>query len=401
MGRRGSGIEIRPASIRVSFIWEGKTRWERLVTNGKAMAPTLPNIRYAERLAASIKAKIALGTFSLAEFFPASADASSGEQLTLGRQMTAWLDARRLEVSTAAGYSSATKFWARAVVDGVPLGDRPLRAIKHSELLRGLATKPLLSGKTVNNYVSVLREAIELAVTDGILTSNPAATIPRAAWQREPPDPFDLAEAELIIADLLAHYPEPIGNHVQWRFFTGVRTSEAAGLQWPSVDLASEYFQVREAIVRGVAKSNTKTSVARNVLLNSTALAALQRQAKHTRIAGAHVWLDPRYGTPWLEERAFRRSYWAPCLKRLGVRYRPPNNMRHTYATMMLMAGRTPGWCAKQLGHSVEMFLRTYSKWISGAQDVREMDGLEAWLAGSRTADSSQILPTIQTKSAK
>jgi hypothetical protein len=37
-----------------------------------------------------------------------------------------------------------------------------------------LATKPGLSGKTVNNYVSVVREALALAVKDGALPSNPA-----------------------------------------------------------------------------------------------------------------------------------------------------------------------------------------------------------------------------------
>ena len=95
----------------------------------------------------------------------------------------------------------------------------------------------------------------------------------------------------------------------EWRFFTGVRTSEAAGLRWAQVDLASGYVQIREAMVRGAEKAKIKTSVARDVILNSRAAAAMQRQRKHSQIAGQHVWLDPRYGTPWREERAFRRSY--------------------------------------------------------------------------------------------
>lgn len=169
-----------------------------------------------------------------------------------------------------------------------------------------------------------------------------------------------------------------------------MRTSEAAGIRWPNIDLFNSSMLVAEAIVRGAKKDTTKTNVARTVALNSRALGALKRQAKHTRMAGEHVWLDPRYGTPWEEERAFRRSYWTPALKRLGIRYRAPNNMRHTYATMMLMAGRTPAWCAMQLGHSVEMFLRTYSKWLQGAQDARELQGLEAWIS---SGSSSPILP--------
>lgn len=75
----------------------------------------------------------------------------------------------------------------------------------------------------------------------------------------------------------------------------------------------------------------------------------------------------------------------------MGIRYRRPYNMRHTYATAMLMAGMTPAFCAKQLGHSVEVFLNTYSKWMDGAQDDREMARLEAAL------DSSLILPRKTT----
>ncbi|MFY0477114.1 hypothetical protein [Achromobacter marplatensis] len=60
--------------------------------------------------------------------------------------------------------------------------------------------------------------------------------------------------------------------------------------------------------------------------------------------------------------------------------------MRHTYATVILMAGMTPAFCAKQLGHSVEMFLKTYSKWLDGDQNDLEMSRVE-------TAISAQILP--------
>ncbi|MBO3031638.1 hypothetical protein J6350_10550 [Burkholderia pseudomallei] len=55
------------------------------------------------------------------------------------------------------------------------------------------------------------------------------------------------------------------------------------------------------------------------------------------------------------------------------IRYRRPYNMTHCYATAMLMARMTPAFCAKQLGHSVEMFLTTYSKWIDGDQNDLEM----------------------------
>jgi integrase len=376
MGRTGSGIEIRPGSIRFTFLPGRPT----LQVNGKPLKPTPANLAYARRLAAEIRQKVALGTFSMLEYFPANGNA--GAPLTVAAWLDTWLAAQRVEHSTRAGYSSAVKFWKAA------FGHKSLRALMHSDILGALAARPELSGKTVNNYADVLHQAMALAVRDKLLHEDPSAGLPRATWQRDPPDPFTLEETERIIAAL------PDLPLVEFWFFTGMRTSEIAGLHWSSVDLASGYVRVQEALVRGQEKDRTKTGVSRDVLLNSRAMVALQRQRGLSQLAGEHVWIDPRYGTPWTEERAFRRSYWTPTLRRLGIRYRRPYNMRHTYATMMLMAGRTPAWCAGQLGHSVEVFLRTYARWLGGAQDAREVAAFETWLS-----DTSPILPRSSEKS--
>ena len=52
--------------------------------------------------------------------------------------------------------------------------------------------------------------------------------------------------------------------------------------------------------------------------------------------------------------------------------------MRHTYATHMLMCGANPAFAAKQLGHSLEIFLKTYAKWIDGKQNALEMSKIES-----------------------
>lgn len=383
MGRIGSGVEVRAASLRVNFTVDGISHKPTLKdADGRPLKPTPANIKYATRLVVEIRKKLELGVFVMAEYFPA--DGKAGE-ITLARQLDAWFGAQRLEPSTMAGYSSAVKFWKGAQYDRdkplLKLGDKPLRTVTLTDAKTVLALRPKLSGKTVNNYVSVLREALALAVSDKVVDRNIADEIPRAKWQRDPPDPFSRGEAEAIIAYAQAKHPEQVYNLIETWFFTGPRTSEIFGLKWPNTDLASERVRIREALVRGEEKDSTKTGIERDVMLNSRALAAMQRQRKHTQMKGEHVFVDPRYGTPWTEERAFRRSYWTPMLKVLGIRYRRPYNMRHTYATMMLMAGATPAWCAKQLGHSVEVFLRTYSKWIDGDQNNRELAGLEKWLS--------------------
>ncbi len=158
-----------------------------------------------------------------------------------------------------------------------------------------------------------------------------------------------------------------------------------------NVDMASGTALIAEALVRGVHKDRTKTNVARTIKLNSRATDALQRQRAHTQLAGGAVFNDPRFGKPWVDERAFRRSFWTPTLKRLGIRYRRPYNMRHTYATVMLMAGMNPAFCARQLGHSVEMFHRTYAKWLDGEQNDREMERLEASIARTRASKAEPL----------
>lgn len=376
MGRRGNGVEVREKSIRLSFTLDGRQERHTLVMNGEPMAPTPANVKYANRLALEIRDRIRHGTFSMAEYFPAS---GNGGALLLGDWLDTWLAAQNIQSSTKSGYTSAAKFWKNA------LGDRALRALKLSHIKTVVAARPDLTGKTINNYVAVLRQALDLAVADRVLTANPAEDVPRAKHQKPPPDPFTREEAEAIIADMAKHYPEQVYNMTEAWFFSGPRTSEVFGLRWPNVDLRSKQFRVTETVVRGEHKDSTKTDSARDVIMNSRAHAAFTRQAKHTRMLGEYVWHDPRYGTPWVDERAFRRSYWTPSLKRLGIRYRRPYNMRHTYATMMLMAGMTPAFCARQLGHSVDMFLRTYSRWLDGEQNDLEMARLESSLSSPKS----------------
>jgi integrase len=369
VGGKGNGVEVRETSIRLFFILEGKRRRETLMLNGKPMAPTPANVKYATRLAAEIRDRIRHGTFSMLEYFPASGE---GASLTVANQLDTWLSAQRIEHSTRAGYASAVKFWKQAI------GTKALRAVVHSDVLTAVASRPDLSGKTINNYVSVLRKALLLAVADKILPESPAEGLPRADHQKSPPDPFTPDEVSAIVSKLHERHPGQVANLVEFWMWTGLRTSEIFALNWANVNLQEQTILVTEAMVRGKHKATTKTSIARTVKLNSRSVAALQRQRAFTQTAGDPVFLDPRYGTPWIEERAFRRSFWTPTLKILGIRYRRPYNMRHTYATAMLMAQMAPAFCARQLGHSIEMFLRTYAKWIDGSRDDAEMQRLES-----------------------
>ncbi|HEX7439829.1 MAG TPA: integrase, partial [Caldimonas sp.] len=106
------------------------------------------------------------------------------------------------------------------------------------------------------------------------------------------------------------------------------------------------------------------------------------------------IFLDPKDNERWRNDEPPRKTYWNPTLKRLGIRRRNPYETRHTYATMLLMAGATPAWSAKQLGHAVEVFCRKYARWIDGPANAFEINKVERLLIQAR-ADSSLILPQV------
>lgn len=303
------GVEIRESGIRLSFAHRGEHIRHTLLVEGKAIAPTPANIKYAIRLPAEIKLKIRAGNFVMREYFPEGGTVAAGT--TVAHQLAHWLSVKVAENSTLAGYLSAIKFWKPFI------GETQVSALKHSDILRAIKTRPDLSGKTVNNYVSALRSAMDLAVLDKLLTENPVAAVPSAKWQREPPAPFDREEVEQIIDYARANFAPTVANLIAFRFFSGLRTSEMVALRWHSID--------------------------------------------------------------WNKKR-FRNPFWVPMLKALGIRYQPPNHMRHTYATMLLMAGATPAYAAKQMGHSVEMFLNVYSKWLDDGQGDIEQAKLESFI---------------------
>lgn len=381
MGRGGTGVVARAGSIQIDFTYQGIRHRVTFRVGDIIMPPTPANLLLAKRTVVEIRQKIKLGVFVMADYFPEEAQIGSG---TVADMLDGFIRSLRAPASTKAKYSSAAKFWSAEI------GTRPARLIKPSEIRTAIAAHPQKSGKTLNDYLSVLRQAFNAWMDDGVIESNPTAKIDALPHQKEPPDPFDHREMEIIIAEL-AHQDPAHGDHAEFRFFTGMRTGELLGLQWSSVDFRRKQVMVREAFVRGEQKDSVKTGRVRFVDLNSRALAAIKRQKARTFLAGANVFVNPRTGSPYRSETEFSRLVWAPALKRVGVRYRRPYNSRHTYATMMLMAGLTPAYCAAQLGHSIEMFLTIYARWINGDRNAMEQAQLERFLGSASGAISGAI----------
>jgi integrase len=354
------------------------------------LLPTPVNLRYAENLRNEILGKIERGTFALADYFPDSPRVKKdAPSMTMGELFTEWLRVKAPDVqhSTAHHYRQTLESYH---FDGVrntrapAFGFRQLRT-----LLAQLPEHP----KTFNNVASGLRMVLEYGYRAKILKEPLHEEIHMRRHQKPGPDPFTLDQVEHFLSKFQS---ECARDYYEFAFFSGLRPSEQIALQWSKIDLRAGSMRVDEALTRGKLKG-TKTSVARDVELTQRALAALERQRARTQVAGGRIFVDED-GQPFATTDGPLRNWWKPTMRRSGLRARDARQSRHTFATVCLMAGITPAWVARQLGHSVEMFYRVYSRWIDGADKGAERRKLDAFLGdnppmknGTRTGTSHKI----------
>jgi integrase len=211
---------------------------------------------------------------------------------------------------------------------------------------------------------------------------SPCDAIASKEVQRPPPDPFAQDEVREILAHLARHRPQQILDFVELMFYGGLRTSEGIGLRWEDIDFRAKEMRIEGGNVYDEETDTTKTSKCRIVLLSAPAFVALQRQKTHTFLQGVHVFHDPKTDEPWKYQTITDvRSFWKITLKRLGIRYRRPYNMRHTYATLGIMSGARPAFLATQLGHSLRVFFDVYAKWINSKYDREEIAKVDQAIA--------------------
>ncbi len=403
MGRTGSGVEIRDTSLRIKFVLNGQTIRERLQVNGKAMAPTPANVKYAERLSALVQRAIATNTFTFAEFFPDSKRAKVDPVAvhTLDYLGDEWLKTRgKLTAATKDQYGTAIRFWKRELGK-----DTPVRSLTHLKLASKIGSYPWPSAKTHNNYMIALRGIMDLEYRGADAASNPLIGIGNMVVITKLPDPFSIDERDAILADMRKHYDVRVYAYFLWMFFTGMRPEEAIALRWSDIDAKRHIARIqRVRTFKGSERDGSKTHTERDVDLMTQALQALAIMKPYTKMLtterdgdadnAADIFQNPLTGRPWHSERSQRDTYLRPTLKRLGIRWRPSYNTRHTFATVALMTGAVPpAYIAAQLGHSVKMLLEKYARWLPANDKGTARALLSAAMAQSENPDSSQIRP--------
>jgi integrase len=369
------GIKSHGKGIQLTFWWNGQRHRPTL-----SIEATPRNLKYAENLLGEIKRHVSLGQYTTelyAKHFPTSHLARSipkaTESLTFTEAVASWKGTiTHLAHGTKKKYINDIEFWI------AEFGHLDVQLITFS-LIAATANKMGWKAKHRNNMLTPLRQVLQMLLLDGKIDSNPAEFVKNAKVQKEPPDPFELAEVDLILNHIGSKYPEQARNYYEYMFFSGLRPEEAIALKWSDIDFRRGLVRIQRVRTAQVDEERTKTYGVRDVELNSRSLAALTRQKEHTFMKDEYVFHNPNTGRRWNSEQSQRRSYWIPSLKALGLRYRTQYQTRHTFATLNLMAGANPMWVSRQLGHkNMQMLLTTYSRWIDGADKSKERAKIEA-----------------------
>jgi integrase len=370
MGRRPTGtVEPRASSIRLKFTHLGKRQVESL-----DLAPTPANIKAAERLLGRIQAAIGAGIYQREDFFESASRASANP--TFGEYAEQWLSTLTVEHGTLKHYQAAIRnVWVPA------LGNKLLPRVLPSDIKTVIAARAkVVKGKTVNNDLIPLRQALEAAVDDGLIAVNPTGKIKNLKHQKPTPDPFTSEEMEAILTDLKDRAPVQVWAYFEFAFLTGLRPSEIIAVKWGKVDWARSQVRIDTAKTYSREKG-TKTGTIRDVDLTPRAIEALRTMKPFTfmKDMDCHIFANPATGRAWATDEYQRVTYFTPTLKRLGIRHRGAVQTRHTYATTGLMGGMNPAYIARQMGHAnTAMLFTVYSRWIDSADGGREADKLAA-----------------------
>jgi integrase len=203
-----------------------------------------------------------------------------------------------------------------------------------------------LSGKTINNVLTVLRRMLVVARKRGLIES-----VPDIEWlksERPEFDFLDFNEAERLLAGAPGEWRTMILTALR----TGMRHGELIGLRWEDVDLVAGRITVRQNVVDGKV-GTPKSGKPREIPLGVEVRTALKEQ-RHLRgpfvFCGASGELLGTVDT--------RHPLWRAC-KKAGLRQIGWHALRHTFASHLVMRGASMKAVQELLGHSsIQMTMR-------------------------------------------
>jgi integrase len=223
-------------------------------------------------------------------------------------------------------YSKRTK---RSYRDDVPKATR-FKALFKERLAADITAKEIENFKdsfaegrapaTVNLYLRFLKAVFNRGIKHGKVVGNPVRAVP--LYQEHNTRTRCLsADEETRLLRALTPRLRPL---VTLALHTGMRKGELRGLRWSAIDFDTGTLRIER----------DKAGTGRSVVLNTTARAALLAVKRDQKVLGVFVFASPMGKFLHNLERD-----WRPALRTAAIPDFRFHDLRHTFASRLMMAG--------------------------------------------------------------
>lgn len=214
---------------------------------------------------------------------------------------------------------------------------------------------------SINRVLVLLRHGYSLAMRwriDGI-TTNPARELKNLKEDNRLERYLTAAQTEHLLR-AVRHSPNPLlGPIVAFLLFTGARKREVLDARWTDIDWSQRRWRI----------PRTKAGKVRHVPLSTGALAVLEALHDNAVTETAPIFANPRTGRPFVS--VFHS--WNTARRQAGLSALRMHDLRHSFASFLVNAGRSLYEVQELLGHAD---IRTTSRYAHLSQE-RLRDAVE------------------------
>lgn len=252
------------------------------------------------------------------------------------------------------------------------LNEIELRDIK--ELAISLQQRGLAPA-TIRNALAPVKALFATALEEGVLRINPTSGL-RIARRKTGEMEKVKALTEDEITRLIDQIPENHRLFVRFLLHSGLRISEAIGLQWRDIDLDACKFRVERRIYRGT--DDPKSRFGRRTIPLSPRMVVALAQSMPVDVPPEAPVFTSSTGTH-LHVSNFAARHLKPAALRAGVPWASFHTLRHTCASRLFRAGINILQISRWMGHHSPNFtMAVYVHLLPGdAPDAGFLDALD------------------------
>lgn len=234
---------------------------------------------------------------------------------------------------------------------------------------------------TIKNAHGVLNSALNQAVIWGHIRYNPASKINLPKSCRKEMKTLTPDQAKIFMDAVVS---SPHKTLFSLLLTSGMRPGEALALKWSDIDFDNNRVHIQRAIQRQGSswclKEPKTPQSRRQIPLPVTVMKDLDEhriqqletilKAKPGEYSNHDLVFASRTGEP-LNHKKVYYNHFKPLLAQAGLPDIRLYSLRHTCATLLLIAGTNPKVVAERLGHaSINLTLDTYSHVLPGIQET-------------------------------